>query len=80
MNKILQKSVFVGLICYLVLGTFSFLYGGIYTEIFIEGNLFSFQNLFISFLGAYILIGPIGFFPGFVLSLAFLYMKNRKTI
>ena len=80
MNKTLKKSIRNGLIGLVLLGTFSFIYGGIYTEMIQEGLGFSFKNILMALAGAYFISGLIlAFFPVFLISLIVYYFKSRRA-
>ena len=78
MDISLQKSVRNGIWGFVIGTTFSFVYGGIYTEMINEGLGFSIENIFLAFIGA-IFAGVILFIPIFVISLIVFYFKTKKS-
>jgi uncharacterized membrane-anchored protein YitT (DUF2179 family) len=77
MGNILKKSAQIALA---ILGTFSFLYGGIYTEMIQEGLGLTIGNILLAFVGAFLIAGVlVAFIPVFVISLIVYYVKNKKS-
>ena len=80
MSKTLKKSIRNGLIGLVLLGTFSFIYGGIYTEIIQEGLEITTSNILLALVGAYLISGLIfAFFPVFIVSLIIYYFKHKES-
>ena len=69
-KKVFKIPIIFGVIVFL----FSFFYGGIYTEIFVEGLGFSIWNLFLNFLGS-IIIGILYSIP--VLVISYIYYRSK---
>jgi len=71
-----EKALKYGSWGYIILALFSFFYGGIYTEMIVEGLEMTIGNLIYSILGA-LFVGIIGFVIVFVISLVFLTIFKK---
>lgn len=78
MDVTTSKSVRNGLIGWAILAAISFLYGGIYTEMMVEGLGFSLQNVLLALFGAILVTLIPGFVLVFAISLIVFYIKNKK--
>ncbi|MBI2147167.1 hypothetical protein HYU19_01670 [Candidatus Woesearchaeota archaeon] len=77
MDKKIRASVRNGVYAMVILFSFSFLYGGIYTEMIKEGVSFSAGNLLLAFIGALFMSIPLGFIPVFVISLIVYHLRGK---
>lgn len=75
-NLSIHKSLSIGVITYIVAALLSFTYGGIYTEIIIEGSPATFPNIMGSLFGA-LIIGVPFFFVGFAVSYVIRWLKDK---
>lgn len=79
MSQKTKKSVRNGLIGLILLGTFSFVYGGIYTEMIQEGLEVSIANILLAFIGGYFISGfVLAFVPIFLISWLIYSLKSKK--
>jgi len=77
MDVSLKKSIRNGLYAGIIITLFSFIYGGIYTEMIVEGIGFSLGNILLAIIGA-VFAGIPFFLLVFVISLIVFYFKEKR--
>lgn len=78
MDKQLNNSVKFGLIGWVLLSIFTFLYGGIYNQIMVQGMETTFKNIFLTMAGS-VMIGFSAFQLLFATTLIIYYLKRNKV-
>jgi len=73
----LNNSIRNGIIGWIILGLFSFIYGGIYSEFVVRNMAFSFKNILLSIIGS-IMIGFSAFTFLFSITLIYYYTTKNK--
>lgn len=79
MNEELRKSLRNGIYAVLLLSTISFFWGGLYTEMYLEGLPFNFVNFVLAIVGSIVVGFMYGMIPVFLISLLFYKIKKEKN-
>ncbi len=77
MNNKTTKSLKIAITIYLIGVVISFFYGGVYTEMYLEGLGFNIINLLFALIGAFIVMIPI-LILAFVITFIVYYVKNKE--